>query len=295
MVISDQYVMRRVVEEILRTPGATALLSELNRFPPGPLLSMVEKEAVSMSERDIDPAWLAAVYGFLLERLSPLPREAETDVAIEDEARYIGAVFRERLVPGLSEECLNLGAFFKPSLRMDEESYAHCLRDPSVRMGGVVARELAEYGLTPVLVLEAGSAIGRLLRRIQRRRGEPAAHYLHIGAFDSPGDLPGVVPVADLCNAIALNLSIPKDLAASLTRWLLRVSMERPYVFTGFYVIPERPDRILVLPVPGRPKSPEFLWEPRIGNVEAYQPAPAPRTHAGGLEGAERSGRGASS
>jgi DNA-directed RNA polymerase specialized sigma24 family protein len=244
-----------LLEKALRSEGNQDLLRQVSARAQEVLAVLEKPESFGLSENEIgqmDPLWIAEVY----EALSRASSEWEAAVAHapEDlfyahagEERQIGTAFKEALIADLPDDLRDPHQWLGPTVpKVEEDEREYALKTPSAE-GAMLklspqervtseAASLADYGVTPLMVLRSTQAISFLLDRFLRK-----------------GKLDLSVPVTLPCETIRTGDSFDPEIlvdeirrvaecrqitADALYRWDIRVARYKPHLFERFHAEP---------------------------------------------------------
>ncbi|WLB24471.1 sigma-70 family RNA polymerase sigma factor [Bradyrhizobium japonicum] len=162
--------------------------------------------------------------------------EALLETSDQDEQR-IGEAFAEVLIPNLPDDFTKFGErIFLGAPRVGKDKLKHLLSETSVIHGGPVAHELAEFGLTPVSIVEASQGIANLARRFCTEHD-----VKRYGTFilDRAGLTEGyssqlVLSKERSVAEVQLMCELPAPTAERLFIWLARTAEYATLLFDGF-------------------------------------------------------------
>ena len=175
------------------------------------------------TDLDSDEDWSADLQPFLRAR--------------EEEERCIGDAFAQTLLPNLPDAMkLFAGRVFLGAPKIDSAEYEHLLQEISVIHGGEAAAELAEFGITPVTILEAAQAVANLARRFCRSNEIKKHSSLILDTADRADgySLNSVLARKTAIREIVLMTQLPDATSQRLFDWIARVAQYVPHLFGGF-------------------------------------------------------------
>lgn len=188
----------------------------------------------------LPPEQIAEVYAALAADESLVSDDADLRGFVEASAsdeRAIGEAFAKALLPNLKNDLTRFrDRVFLGAPRVDPGYYALLLSEPSVMTGGPRAKELAEFGMTPVVVMEAARAVAN--RAMRFCRDEKIERYGDL-ILDLAGHKHGYSSTQVLSRdaaieEIALATQLPAETASRLFDWLGEVAGYTPNLFDGF-------------------------------------------------------------
>lgn len=192
------------------------------------------------SAEDLRPEQVAEIYAALAEddvRISDdLNFRALVEASVSDEAA-IGEAFAKVLMPNLKYDLTRFrDRVFLGAPRADPDYYQHLLKEPSVTTGGPHAKELAEFGMTPVMLIEGARAVSNKAMRFCRDEGitRYGDFIMDLAGRKEGYSLVKVLPRDAGLTEIVLATQLPSETASRLFDWLGRVAGYTPNLFDGF-------------------------------------------------------------
>jgi DNA-directed RNA polymerase specialized sigma24 family protein len=159
--------------------------------------------------------------------------------ACEEDEEQIGRAFSQVLIPNLPADLTRFrDQVFHVSSMVDQRRQDYLTAQTSVRCGGPSAAELALFGITPVMIVEASQGVANLARRFCDSYGiERGQHFIIDKVKKTEGYSLERVLLQDISvREVMLVCEIPEPTAERLFGWLARVAEYAPNLFDGFSV-----------------------------------------------------------
>ncbi len=232
-----------LLKDTLMSGGNRQLLNELTQRSAEVLVALEKPAEFGISDEDVlkmNPLWIAEVYEVLSKADSDFqiqPTELpDLNYAHEDEEFSIGVAYRDCLIADLPEELSEPEHWLSSVEKVDKEERDYALSTASGRGGLEATAQLAEFGVTPLMIFRAIQAISYLLERFIRkgkidRRGEILLRRPEASQDQSidPSMLIGEVRRMAECREAT---------ARALYSWQVRVAEYKPKIFDGFHAEP---------------------------------------------------------
>lgn len=239
---------QELLARLLRSQGDEYLLQQA-RERAGEILAAIEdSESFSLSEdeiREIDPLWLAEVYGVISEaagQSSIAPEEISQDLfyAQASEEASIGDAFKETLLPGLPDHLREIGRWLSSAPRVSEEEIRELSEEPSVRAGLPDSAQLIPFGCTPLTVFYSTEAVSMLLYRLMRLGilAPDCGVILEMNRVGTEGRQNDVLNLELIVDEIGKVAECNENVSHGLFAWSAQVAQYKPFLFGGFQAEP---------------------------------------------------------
>lgn len=189
-----------------------------------------------------DAARLASFYGALADALDGSPRDEPKPAPIHplilareaDDAGVTEAL--EVLLASVPEGWARFRQLFEHIAVADDAEVAILLAQPAMRHASREVREMARYGITPVVAAQAmrsisNTAMGFCRRQDIRRDGRFRIVIHPSGSYER--GLP-MLDRQEVEEELRLDVELPEQAAAALCQWILGVAADLPSIFDGF-------------------------------------------------------------
>ena len=160
----------------------------------------------------------------------------DLNYAHEDEEFSIGVAYRDCLIADLPDELSKPEHWLSSVEKVDKDERDYALSTASVRGGLDATAQLAEFGITPLMIFRAIQAVSYLLERFIRkgkidRSTEILLRRLEVSPHQSidPSMLIGEVRRMAECREAT---------ARALYDWQVHVAEYKPKIFDGFHAEP---------------------------------------------------------
>jgi hypothetical protein len=190
---------------------------------------------------ELDPIALADIYSALG---STAPADAEDSALLESpltvsdqDERGIGIAFCDVLLPTLPYDLKRFGdRVFLGAPPVDRRRYERLKSETSVLHGGSAAAELAQFGVTPVTIVEASQGLANLARRFcdQNNIRESGTFIMDKVGRDDGYSSKFVLPRNASVSEVQLMCELPEATSQRLFDWLTHVAEYAPAIFEGF-------------------------------------------------------------
>ncbi|MBI3682023.1 MAG: serine/threonine protein kinase [Acidobacteria bacterium] len=199
---------------------------------------------VDVDLEQVDPEWLAQVYGAIADA-EQISAEDESSVqallqASVKEESSIGYAFRDALMPALPERLRDFPAWFGFLDRVEEEEQRELLATPAAQAGMPYSEELSIYGITPLTIFYATEGMSMVVDRLMDYKavneGAPILLSLNPQGFS---DKYQVLEPRMVVREIEQVAECPKKTAQALLPWLIEAAQYRPFLFRNLEARPE--------------------------------------------------------
>ena len=240
-----QRTVQSLLKDTLMSADNRQLLNELAQRSNEVLAALEKPAEFGISDEDVSkmsPFWIAEVYEVLSkadadfrEHQGELP---DLNYAHEDEEFSIGAAYRDCLIADLPYELRTPEVWLSAIEKVDQQEKDYALSTPSVRGGLDATASLAEFGITPLMIVRAIQAVSYLLERFMRKgKIDPQANIL-LRCLDNAAEQS--VDARMLVGEIRRMAECREAAARALYDWQIRVAEYKPKLFDGFHAKPEK-------------------------------------------------------
>jgi RNA polymerase sigma factor (sigma-70 family) len=234
-----------LLKDTLRSAEDSELLRQLTLRASEVLNALENPASFELSDeelRKMSPLRIAEVYDVLSKADGRWQEEDEAEIADltyahEDEEFSIGEAYRDCLIPDLPPHLREPEQWLASVERVDRDEREYALSTPSVRGGLPATASLAEFGVTPLMILRAIQAVSYLLERFIRR-----------GRINANADILLTLPVHSneqsidplmLIGEVKRMAECREPTAKALYDWQVQVAEYKPKLFDGFHAEPK--------------------------------------------------------
>jgi len=240
-----QRTVQSLLKDTLMSADNRQLLHELAQRSNEVLAALETPAEFGISDEEVSkmsPFWIAEVYD-VLSKADAEFREYQGELpdlnyAHEDEEFSLGAAYRDCLIADLPSELKTPEVWLSAVEKVDQQERDYALSTPSVRGGLEATASLAEFGVTPVMILRALQAVSYLLERFTRKgKIDPQANILLRCLANSAEQS---IDPKMLVGEIRRMAECREATARALYDWQIRVAEYKPKLFDGFNAQPEQ-------------------------------------------------------
>lgn len=187
---------------------------------------------------DVDPEWMARVYGALADSEPILPEDESSvrtllEATASDEAS-IGHAFREALLPGLPPQLTNFEGWFSNLPKVEPDKRIELLATPAAQAALPYAEQLAAVGITPLTIFYATEGISMLVDRLSDYGDLNRALPVLLAAVATPSGEQQQLEPQMATREIEQVAECSPHIAHALLPWVIAAGQYRPHVFNGF-------------------------------------------------------------
>lgn len=232
-----------LLKETLRSANNHELLSELTNRSLEVLKALEASPAFEISNEEMNkmnPHWIAEVYDTLSRTDIHFQEEdaelTDLEYPHEEEEFSIGVAYRDCLIADLPPHLRDPEQWLASVEWVDRDERKYALSTPSVRGGLDATASLAQFGVTPLMIVRAIQAVSYLLARyIRRGRIDSDASILLTRPEFSNDD--AIDPVM-LIGEVRRMAECRERTARALYDWQVQVAEYKPKIFDGFHAEP---------------------------------------------------------